>query len=91
MSPCLVPETSPLGQLEGGTNMCVLEGDNVEQIVLRGPGAGEGPTASAVMGDVMDIARGFRISTFRAARQGPEPRETGQGRHPGTLLPAHGA
>ena len=64
MSPCLVPDTSPLGQLEGGTNMCVLEGDAVEQIVLRGPGAGEGPTASAVMGDVMDIARGFRMSVF---------------------------
>ncbi|QGX99053.1 homoserine dehydrogenase [Roseovarius faecimaris] len=64
MSPCLVPDTSPLGQLEGGTNMCVLEGDAVEQIVLRGPGAGEGPTASAVMGDVMDIARGFRLPTF---------------------------
>ncbi|MEL7255366.1 MAG: homoserine dehydrogenase [Pseudomonadota bacterium] len=66
MSPCLVPETSPLGQLEGGTNMVVLEGDQVEQVVLRGPGAGEGPTASAVMGDVMDIARGFRVSTFGA-------------------------
>ncbi len=64
MSPCLVPDTSPLGQLEGGTNMVVLEGDAVNQIVLRGPGAGEGPTASAVMGDVMDIARGMRISTF---------------------------
>src|SRR6056297_483446 len=49
MSPCLMPASSPLGQLEGGTNMCVLEGDMVEQIVLRGPGAGEGPTASAVM------------------------------------------
>jgi homoserine dehydrogenase len=44
--------------------MCVLEGDAVEQIVLRGPGAGMGPTASAVMGDVMDIARGTRIPTF---------------------------
>ncbi|HKK86664.1 MAG TPA: homoserine dehydrogenase [Roseovarius sp.] len=64
MSPCLVPASSPLGQLEGGTNMCVLEGDMVEQIVLRGPGAGEGPTASAVMGDVMDIARGVRLPTF---------------------------
>ncbi|QIE45184.1 homoserine dehydrogenase [Pseudohalocynthiibacter aestuariivivens] len=64
MSPCLVPDNSPLGQLEGGTNMCVLEGDNVEQIVLRGPGAGMGPTASAVMGDVMDIARGFRMPVF---------------------------
>lgn len=64
MSPCLVPASSPLGQLEGGTNMCVLEGDMVEQIVLRGPGAGEGPTASAVMGDVMDIARGSHLPTF---------------------------
>ncbi|WP_417523482.1 homoserine dehydrogenase [Marinovum sp.] len=64
MSPCLVPAASPLGQLEGGTNMVVIEGDAVDQVVLRGPGAGEGPTASAVMGDVMDIARGLRVSTF---------------------------
>ncbi|GAA6206918.1 homoserine dehydrogenase [Cognatishimia sp. WU-CL00825] len=64
MTPCLVPADSPLGQLTGGTNMVVLEGDAVEQIVLRGPGAGEGPTASAVMGDVCDVARGLRISTF---------------------------
>ena len=64
MSPCLVPDTSPLGQLQGGTNMVVLEGDSVGQIVLRGAGAGEGPTASAVMGDVCDLARGVRIATF---------------------------
>jgi homoserine dehydrogenase len=64
MTPCLVPTTSPLGQLVGGTNMVVIEGDAVEQIVLRGPGAGEGPTASAVMGDVCDIARGLRLPIF---------------------------
>jgi len=64
MTPCLVPDTSPLGQLQGGTNMVVLEGDSVEQIVLRGAGAGMGPTASAIMGDVMDIARGSRMTTF---------------------------
>ncbi|MFP4043293.1 MAG: homoserine dehydrogenase [Rhodosalinus sp.] len=64
MSPCLVRADTPLGQLEGATNMCVLEGDAAGQIVLRGAGAGEGPTASAVMGDVIDIARGMRISTF---------------------------
>jgi homoserine dehydrogenase len=64
MSPCLVPDDSPLGQLQGGTNMVVLEGDSVGQIVLRGAGAGMGPTASAVMSDVMDIARGTRVSTF---------------------------
>jgi homoserine dehydrogenase len=64
MTPCLVPSGSPLGQLQGGTNMVVLEGDSVGQIVLRGPGAGMGPTASAVMADVIDIARGIRVPTF---------------------------
>jgi homoserine dehydrogenase len=64
MTPCLVPAASPLGQLEGGTNMVVIEGNHVEQIVLRGPGAGMGPTASAVIADVMDIARGLRLPTF---------------------------
>ncbi len=64
MSPCLVPANSAIGQLEGGTNMVILEGDHVGQIVMRGAGAGEGPTASAVMSDVLDIARGTRISTF---------------------------
>ena len=64
MQPCLVPATSPLGQLQGGTNMVVLEGDSVGQIVLRGAGAGAGPTASAVLSDVVDIARGNRLPTF---------------------------
>jgi len=64
MSPCLVPAESPLGQLENATNMVVVEGDSVGQIVLRGAGAGEGPTASAVMADVLDIARDIRVSTF---------------------------
>ena len=64
MSPCLVPTGSPLGQLEGGTNMIVMEGDQVGQIVLRGAGAGEGPTASAVVSDIIDIARGIDLATF---------------------------
>ena len=70
MTPCLVPADSPLGQLQGGTNMVVLEGDSVGQIVMRGPGAGEGPTASAVMGDVIDLARGLKISTFGQPAKG---------------------
>jgi homoserine dehydrogenase len=64
MTPCLVPADHPLGQLQGGTNMVVLEGDSVGQIVLRGPGAGQGPTASAIMADVIDLARGIRLPTF---------------------------
>jgi len=64
MTPCLVPANSPLGSLENATNMVVIEGDSSGQIVLRGAGAGEGPTASAVMSDVMELARGVRIPTF---------------------------
>jgi homoserine dehydrogenase len=64
MSPCLVPADSPLGQLPGATNMVVIDGDSVGRIVLRGAGAGAGPTASAVMSDVIEIARGLRLPTF---------------------------
>ena len=64
MSPCLVPAASPLGQLEGPMNMIVLEGDSVGQIVLRGAGAGEGPTASAVLADICDLARGAEMPVF---------------------------
>ena len=62
--PCLVPMESPLGQLENATNMIVLEGDAAGQVFLRGAGAGEGPTASSVMSDVMELARGQKATTF---------------------------
>ena len=79
MSPCLVPADSPLGQLEGGTNMVVIEGDAVGQIVLRGAGAGEGPTASAVLSDIIEIARGVRMPVFGQPAAGlasPQPART---------------
>jgi homoserine dehydrogenase len=64
MQPCLVPADSALGQLEGVTNMVVVEGDFVGRIVMQGPGAGAGPTASAIMADVVDIARGLAMPVF---------------------------
>ena len=64
MSPCLVPETSPFGQLEGATNMVAFDGDASGRIVMRGAGAGEGPTASAVVADIVDVARGLRPPPF---------------------------
>ena len=56
VSPCLVSSDSFLGKIEGSTNMVVIEGDAVGQVVLSGPGEGSNPTASAVLGDVCDIA-----------------------------------
>ncbi|NOR62021.1 MAG: homoserine dehydrogenase [Rhodobacteraceae bacterium] len=64
MQPCLVPTASPLGQLGGVSNMVVVDGDFIGQTVYQGPGAGEGPTASAILGDIMDIARGLNIPAF---------------------------
>jgi homoserine dehydrogenase len=62
--PCLVPARSPLGTLEGVTNLVVVEGDFVGQTIYRGPGAGAGPTASAILGDVIDVARGLARPAF---------------------------
>ena len=84
MRPTLVPADSPLGQLEGGTNMVVIEGDAVGQVVLRGAGAGEGPTASAVMADICDVARGFALPPFGqpAATLARAPRAEDRGERP---------
>ncbi|MEM8570492.1 MAG: homoserine dehydrogenase [Pseudomonadota bacterium] len=64
MQPCLVPGYSLIGGLEGVTNMVVIEGDAVGRVVLAGPGAGAGPTASAIMGDVIDVAWGLIMPVF---------------------------
>ncbi|MGM0583611.1 MAG: homoserine dehydrogenase [Pseudomonadota bacterium] len=64
MTPCLVPAGTSLGQLGGVTNAVQVEGDFVGRTYYEGPGAGEGPTASAVMADVLDIARGAAGPVF---------------------------
>ena len=71
--------------------MVVLEGDAAGQIVLRGAGAGEGPTASAVMSDIIDIARGARVSTFGQPAATLATSRARRRRHARALLPAHGA
>ena len=60
----MVPANSAIGALDGVTNAVVCEGDFVGKTVFEGPGAGEGPTASAIMADVIDIARGARAPAF---------------------------
>ena len=62
--PCMVAENSVIGALPGVTNAVVAEGDFVGQVALTGPGAGEGATASAIIGDVLDAARGIVTPLF---------------------------
>jgi homoserine dehydrogenase len=56
--PCLVPVTHPLSHVAGAMNAVVAEGNFVGRLFFEGRGAGEGPTASAVVADLIDIARG---------------------------------
>lgn len=62
--PCMVPITSPCGSTDGVFNAVVADGDFVDKVVLVGRGAGAGPTASAVVADLIDIARGRSTPTF---------------------------
>lgn len=55
--PMLVPVTHPLAHVDGALNAVVAEGNFVGRLFFQGAGAGEGPTASAVVADIIDIAR----------------------------------
>ena len=56
--PYLVPLDHPLAHVTGPTNAVVAEGNFVGRLLFQGAGAGDGPTASAVVADLIDIARG---------------------------------
>ncbi len=71
--PAMVPKTSVIARIDGVTNAVAVEGDFVGQLVLSGPGAGGNATASAVMSDISDIARGDRIGTFGRPATALEP------------------
>ena len=64
VSPCLVSTSSSLAQLEGGTNMVVLNTSEAGNIILQGLGAGREPTASSVIADIIDIIRLSKVETF---------------------------
>jgi homoserine dehydrogenase len=74
--PCLVPLAHPLAHVDGSLNAVVAEGDFVGRLFFSGRGAGEGPTASAVVADLIDVARGevgpaFAMPTARLAALAP--------------------
>jgi homoserine dehydrogenase len=56
--PCMVPQSAPIARVDGVFNAVVAEGDFVGRVMLEGRGAGAGPTASAVVADLIDLARG---------------------------------
>jgi len=56
--PHLVPVSHPLAHVAGSLNAVVAEGNFVGRLLFEGRGAGDGPTASAVVADLIDIARG---------------------------------
>ena len=80
VAPYLVPAGHPLASVTGATNAVVLETDQAGRLLFEGAGAGGGPTASAVMADIVDIARGNRTEPFGipvAELQSSQPADAG--------------
>jgi len=73
--PCLVPKKAPIASVDGVFNAVAVEGDFVGQTMFEGRGAGAGPTASAVVADLVAVARGHGLPAFvvPAARLEPRP------------------
>ncbi len=62
--PCMVPLEDPIAHIEDVFNAVVVDGHAVETTMYEGRGAGEGPTSSAVVADIIDIARGLNLPAF---------------------------
>jgi homoserine dehydrogenase len=56
VQPTLVPKDHPLAGVNGVNNAILVEGDPIGRVMFYGPGAGSGPTASAVVADILNIA-----------------------------------
>ena len=55
VGPTLIPKSHPLATIEGVNNAILVEGDPIGEIMLYGPGAGSGPTASSVVSDILNL------------------------------------
>ena len=69
LHPCMIPAAAPLAQIEGVFNAVLVEGDAVGTSLYVGRGAGAAPTGSAVIADVVDLARGFSAPAFGVPAQ----------------------
>ena len=64
LHPTMIKKSSPIARVDGVFNAVGVEADPVGLVLHEGRGAGGGPTASAVVADLVDIARGNRLATF---------------------------
>jgi homoserine dehydrogenase len=55
--PAMLPKAHPLATIRGATNAIFIEGPSIDELLFAGPGAGGEPTATAMLGDVIDAAR----------------------------------
>lgn len=62
--PTMVPKNTAIAEVDGVTNCVAFVGDYVGDIMLVGPGAGAKPTASSVLSDILDIAKGVVMPPF---------------------------
>jgi len=62
--PTMVPRSSAIAQVMGVTNAVTIDADAVQELTLVGPGAGGEATASSVIADIADIARGMKVPPF---------------------------
>lgn len=73
--PCMIPLSHPLAQVDGVTNAVFIHGDLVGDVLLQGQGAGARPTTSAVVADLIDLARsierGARAATHFVFEDAP--------------------
>ncbi len=71
--PTLVPKSSAIAGVDGVLNAIVLETDHVQELMLLGPGAGGAATASSVISDILDIARGTFVPPLAVPSDELEP------------------
>jgi homoserine dehydrogenase len=82
--PTMVRKDSPIAAVMGVTNALAIDADGIEPITLAGPGAGGMATASAVVADIADVARGLRAAPFgRPVAQLAVSRKAPMERHEG--------
>jgi homoserine dehydrogenase len=76
--PTMVPKQTAIAEVDGVSNCVAIDGDFVGDVMLIGPGAGAGPTASAVTSDLIDIARGLILPPFGTKAKALKPYKKAQ-------------